>query len=487
MRAQWIERRRGLANVTQMHFARQGVTTEEMQHVARRENLPPELIRSEVARGRMIIPANSNHPELEPMCIGIASSCKINANIGNSQIDGDARSELHKLRGCLRYGADTVMDLSTGGDIPHIRNELLRASSVPLGTVPTYEAVERVKRVESLTPQDLLDIVEEQARQGVDYMTIHAGILRDFLPLAQHRITGIVSRGGALMAQWMLATGRENPWFTHFDQLCEIFARYDVSFSLGDSLRPGCLADASDEAQFAELRVLGHLTQKAWEHDVQVMIEGPGHVPMDQIEMNMKIEQEACFEAPFYVLGPLTTDVAPGYDHITSAIGAALAGWHGASMLCYVTPAEHLSLPNADDVRQGIIAYKIAAHAADVARRRAGARDRDDALSRARYAFDWNQQFALSLDPEAAKAKHDETLPHDAFKTAEFCAMCGPKFCSMKAHTHLEDKSHPAVVERAPEQLVQESLAFARQAALPRSGSVGQAQPIALGKKPAAA
>src|SRR5437762_1032158 len=487
MRAGWIEQRRGRPNVTQMHFARLGVTTEEMEHVARRERLPVEAVRSEVARGRMIIPANVNHPELEPMAIGIAATCKINANIGNSQVTSDVDGELVKLRACLEYGADTVMDLSTGGDIPHIRDVLIRASTVPLGTVPTYEAVERVKRIEELSAQDLLDVVEEQAKQGVDYMTIHAGILRDFLPLAQHRITGIVSRGGALMAQWMLATGKENPWYTHFDQLCDIFKKYDVSFSLGDSLRPGCLADASDEAQFAELRVLGYLTEKAWEHDVQVMIEGPGHVPMDQIEMNMKIEQQACFEAPFYVLGPLTTDVAPGYDHITSAIGAALAGWHGASMLCYVTPAEHLSLPNADDVRQGIIAYKIAAHAADVARRRPGARDRDDALSRARYAFDWNQQFALSLDPEAAKAKHDETLPHDAFKTAEFCAMCGPKFCSMKTHTHMADKDAPPVIERAPEPVVQDALAFARRAALPRTGSVAQPPPVGLGKKPAAA
>src|SRR3954464_4047672 len=392
MRAAWIEERRGFANVSQMHFARQGIVTQEMQHVARREGLPAELIRSEVGRGRMIIPANVNHPELEPMCIGIASSCKINANIGNSQIDGDAASELHKLQGCLKYGADTVMDLSTGGDIPQNRNALLRRSSVPLGTVPIYEAVERAKRIESLTAQDLLDIVEEQAKQGVDYMTIHAGILRDFLPLAQHRITGIVSRGGALMAQWMLATGRENPWFTHFDELCEIFARYDVSFSLGDSLRPGCLADASDEAQFAELRVLGHLTRKAWEHGVQVMIEGPGHVPMDQIEMNMRKEAEHCHEAPFYVLGPLVTDIAPGYDHITSAIGAALAGWHGASMLCYVTPAEHLGLPDLQDVRDGVIAYKIAAHAADVARHRKGARDWDDRMSDARWSFDWEKQ-----------------------------------------------------------------------------------------------
>src|SRR5438067_9637897 len=489
MRAACLEKRKGLGNVTQMHIARQGVVSEEMAHVALREGVPAGLVRSEVARGRMIIPANVKHPELEPMAIGIAAKCKINANIGNSQIVSDVDGELVKLRACLKHGADTVMDLSTGGDIPHIRGVLLRHSTVPLGTVPTYEAIERVKRVEELTAQDLLDIVEEQAKQGVDYMTIHAGILRDFLPLAQHRITGIVSRGGALMAQWMLATGRENPWFTHFDQLCEIFRKYDVSFSLGDSLRPGCLADASDEAQFAELRVLGYLTEKAWEHDVQVMIEGPGHVPMDQIEMNMKIEQQACSEAPFYVLGPLTTDVAPGYDHITSAIGAALAGWHGASMLCYVTPAEHLSLPNAEDVHQGIIAYKIAAHAADVARARPGARDRDDALSRARYAFDWNQQFALSLDPEAAKAKHDETLPHDAFKTAEFCAMCGPKFCSMKVHTHLAERDLPQIVEKAPLELINDSLEFARKAALPRTGSVVKPQPVALalGKKTAAA
>jgi phosphomethylpyrimidine synthase len=483
MRAGWIEQRCGRPNVTQMYFARLGTTTEEMEHVARRERLPAEVVRSEVARGRMIIPANVNHPELEPMAIGIAATCKINANIGNSQVTSDVDGELEKLRACLKHGADTVMDLSTGGDIPHIRDVLLRASTVPLGTVPTYEAVERVKRIEELSAQDLLDVVEEQAKQGVDYMTIHAGILRDFLPLAQHRITGIVSRGGALMAQWMMARGLENPYFTHFDALCEIFKKYDVSFSLGDSLRPGCLADASDQAQFAELKVLGYLTRKAWEHDVQVMIEGPGHVPMDQIEMNMKIEQEVCLEAPFYVLGPLTTDIAPGYDHITSAIGAAMAGWHGASMLCYVTPAEHLSLPNAEDVHQGIIAYKIAAHAADVARARPGARDRDDALSRARYAFDWREQFRLSLDPEAAQRKHDETLPHDAFKTAEFCAMCGPKFCSMKVHTHLAERDLPAPVERADAQLVAESLAFAQVASVPRSGSVAAPAPVALGKR----
>jgi phosphomethylpyrimidine synthase len=483
MRAAWIERRRGTKNVTQMHFARAGTVTEEMEHVAKVEGLRAELVRSEVARGRMIIPANVMHPELVPMCIGIESRCKINANIGNSAVLGEVAGEVEKLDRCLKYGADTVMDLSTGGDIPHIRGVLLRRSTVPLGTVPMYEAIERVKRVEELTAQDLLDIVEEQAKQGVDYMTIHAGILREFLPLAQHRITGIVSRGGALMAQWMMATGKENPWFTHFDALCEIFKRYDVSFSLGDSLRPGCLADASDAAQFAELKVLGHLTKAAWKHDVQVMVEGPGHVPMDQIEMNMKKEREACSEAPFYVLGPLTTDIAPGYDHITSAIGAALAGWHGASMLCYVTPAEHLSLPNADDVKVGIIAYKIAAHAADVARHRPGARDRDDALSRARYGFDWNEQFRLSLDPEGARAKHDETLPHEAFKTAQFCSMCGPKFCSMKVHTHLEEKTNAPVTERADAQVVQEALAYAREHALPREGSVAQPQPVGLGAK----
>jgi phosphomethylpyrimidine synthase len=482
MRAAWIDRRRGQQNVTQMHYARSGVLTEEMEHVARRERLPAELVRAEVARGRMIIPANINHPELEPMAIGIAAKCKINANIGNSQVLSDVDGELKKLRHCLKFGADTVMDLSTGGDIPHIRDVLLRHSNVPLGTVPMYEAIERVKHVESLKPQDLLDIVEEQAKQGVDYMTIHAGVLRAFLPLAQHRITGIVSRGGALMAQWMIATGRENPWFTHFDNLCEIFKKYDVSFSLGDSLRPGCLADASDEAQFAELKVLGELTKRAWEHDVQVMIEGPGHVPMDQIEMNMKIEAQWCHEAPFYVLGPLVTDIAPGYDHITSAIGAALAGWHGASMLCYVTPAEHLSLPDAEDVHQGIIAYKIAAHAADVARKRPGSRDRDDALSRARYGFDWKQQFALSLDPDEAQRKHDATLPHEAFKTAEFCSMCGPKFCSMKVHTHLGEKGEVAITESADPALVEEALRLAKAAALPREEPAAPAQPVKLGK-----
>ncbi|HEX7625337.1 MAG TPA: phosphomethylpyrimidine synthase ThiC [Anaeromyxobacteraceae bacterium] len=439
MRAEWIAKRRDHTNVSQMHYARQGVVTEEMRHVAKRERLPEEKVREEVARGRMIIPANVKHPELEPMAIGFAATCKINANIGNSAVVGDIEEELEKLRVCLKHGADTVMDLSTGGHIPQIREAILRHSSLPIGTVPIYECLTHVKEVQDLTPKGMLEIIEAQAAQGVDYMTIHAGVLRDFIPLAAHRVTGIVSRGGALMAQWMISNKAENPLYTHFDAICEIFKRYDVAFSLGDGLRPGCLADASDAAQFAELRVLGDLTRRAWKHDVQVMVEGPGHVPLDQIPMNMQKERELCDEAPFYVLGPLVTDIAPGYDHITSAIGATIAAQHGAAMLCYVTPKEHLGLPDAEDVRQGIIAYKIAAHAADVALHRPGARDRDDALSRARYAFDWNEQFRLSLDPEAARAMHDETLPHEAFKTAEFCSMCGPKFCSMKIHGHLEE------------------------------------------------
>jgi len=453
MRRNGVEKRRGDACVTQMHYARRGVVTEEMAHVAKREKLPVETIREEVARGRMIIPANVNHPELEPMAIGFAATCKINANIGNSAVLGDVAEELDKLKVCVQYGADTVMDLSTGGDIPVIREAILRHSTLPVGTVPIYECLAHVKHVEDLTPKMLLEIIEAQAAQGVDYMTIHAGVLRAFVPLAAHRITGIVSRGGAIMAQWMIANKAENPLYTHFDQVCEIFKRYDVAFSLGDGLRPGCLADASDAAQFAELKVLGELTRRAWKHDVQVMVEGPGHVPLDQIPMNMQKERELCDEAPFYVLGPLVTDVAPGYDHITSAIGATIAAQHGAAMLCYVTPKEHLGLPNADDVRQGIIAYKIAAHAADVALHRPGARDRDDALSRARYRFDWNEQFRLSLDPERAKAMHDETLPQDAFKSAEFCSMCGPKFCSMKIHGHLEEAAAQAEERNAAKPL----------------------------------
>ncbi len=430
-------------NNTQMHHARQGKITKEMEAVAQVENLSKELIRDEVARGRMIIPANVNHTSLKPMAIGIASKCKINANIGNSAVTSNVEEELDKLHMAIHYGADTVMDLSTGGNIDKIREAIIAISPVPIGTVPIYQAIQKVKKVDDLTEDDLIDIVEHQAKQGVDYMTIHAGVLRDFIPLTRNRITGIVSRGGALIAQWMIANNKENPWYTHFEKLCEIFKKYDVSFSLGDGLRPGCLADASDKAQFAELKILGELTKKAWAHDVQVMIEGPGHVPMDQIDMNVKKEMEYCFEAPFYVLGPLVTDIAPGYDHITSAIGAALAGWSGAAMLCYVTPKEHLGLPNKNDVREGVIAYKIAAHAADIARQRKGARDRDDALSRARFNFNWKEQFRLSLDPERAKGYHDETLPAEGFKDAHFCSMCGPKFCSMEVTQKIREMPWP--------------------------------------------
>jgi phosphomethylpyrimidine synthase len=421
-----------------MHYARKGVITEEMMYVARRENLPAELVRSEVARGRMIIPANIRHTNLEPMAIGIASRCKINANIGNSAVTSNIEEELEKLRYAIRFGADTVMDLSTGGDLEAIRRAIIANSPAPVGTVPVYEAVARVRRVEDITPELMLEVIEEQAEQGVDYMTIHAGILVEHIPLAAKRITGIVSRGGSILAQWMVRNHRQNMLYERFEDICKIFQKYDVAFSLGDGLRPGCLADASDEAQFAELKTLGELTKKAWEYDVQVMIEGPGHVPMDQIQMQVEKEMELCHEAPFYTLGPLVTDIAPGYDHITSAIGAAMIGWYGASMLCYVTPKEHLGLPNKDDVRAGIIAYKIAAHAADIARKRPGARDRDDELSRARYAFDWKRQFELSLDPEMAQAMHDETLPDEGFKEAHFCSMCGPKFCSMNISAHLE-------------------------------------------------
>ncbi len=438
IRREWVAKRTGPI-VTQMHYARQGVVTEEMEYVARRENLAPEAVRDEVARGRMIIPANLRHVELEPMAIGIAAKCKINANIGNSATTSDVEQEAGKLMTAVRYGADTVMDLSTGGDIHAIREAILRSSSVPIGTVPIYEAISRVKHVRDLTPDLMLEVIEEQAEQGVDYMTIHAGVLRGHIPLTRHRITGIVSRGGAIMAQWAVENNRENFLYERFPDICRIFQRYDVSFSLGDGLRPGSIADASDAAQFAELQTLGELTKKAWEYDVQVMIEGPGHIPMDQIKLQVDKERELCYEAPFYTLGPLVTDIAPGYDHITSAIGAAMIGWHGASMLCYVTPKEHLGLPNQEDVHQGIIAYKIAAHAADLARHRAGARDRDDAISYARFLFDWNKQFELSLDPETARSMHDETLADDYYKDAKFCSMCGPKFCSMNATQVMEE------------------------------------------------
>src|SRR3954468_20030631 len=438
MRTEWVAKRKNDSNRTQMHYARQGVVTEEMRYIANRERIDPELVRSEVARGRMIIPANVHHANLEPMCIGVASKCKINSNIGNSAVLSDIEGELDKLRYSVKFGADTVMDLSTGGDIPAIRKAIIADSPVPIGTVPIYEALSRVRRVEDLSKQVMLEVIEEQAEQGVDYMTIHAGVLVQHIPLTTRRVTGIVSRGGSILAEWMVKNHKQNMLYESFEDICKIFQKHDVSFSLGDGLRPGSVADASDDAQFAELKTLGELTKIAWEYDVQVMIEGPGHIPMDQIEMQVQKENEMCYEAPFYTLGPLVTDIAPGYDHITSAIGAAMIGWYGASMLCYVTPKEHLGLPNRDDVRAGIIAYKIAAHAADIARKRPGARDRDDALSRARYTFDWNKQFELSLDPETARSMHDETLPEEGFKDAAFCSMCGPKFCSMNHSSKVE-------------------------------------------------
>jgi phosphomethylpyrimidine synthase len=420
--------------MTQLEAARKGIVTPEMEFVARREELEVELIRSEVARGRMVIPANKVHltKKLQPMCIGIAAKCKINANIGNSAVTGKVEDELEKLHTAVALGSDTVMDLSTGGNIDSIRQAIIDASPVPIGTVPVYQVIQQVRDPRDITPRMLLDMVEHQARQGVDYMTIHAGVLLEYVALTSNRVTGIVSRGGSLMAAWMVAHHQQNPWYTHFDELCEIMRAYDVTFSLGDGMRPGCLADANDKAQFAELKTLGELTLKAWEHGCQVMIEGPGHIPMHLVKMNIEKERELCHDAPFYVLGPLVTDIAPGYDHITSAIGAALAAEAGASMLCYVTPKEHLGLPNKDDVRQGVIAYKIAAHAGDIARGRANVRQRDDELSKARFEFDWNRQFELSLDPETARKMHDETLPQEVFKSAKFCSMCGPKFCSMR-------------------------------------------------------
>ncbi|OGW89367.1 MAG: phosphomethylpyrimidine synthase [Omnitrophica bacterium RIFCSPLOWO2_01_FULL_50_24] len=449
-RSVWTAKRKGELNVTQMHYARKGIVTEEMAFVARRENLDPELIRSEVALGRMIIPANINHARLEPMCIGIASTCKINANIGNSALSSNVDQELEKLHYAVHLGSDTVMDLSTGGDLDFIRTTLIQASPVPLGTVPIYQALEEVGgKPEELSAELMLDVIERQARQGVDYMTIHAGVLLEYVPLVAKRITGIVSRGGSLMAKWCVAHHKQNFLFTHFDEISEIFKTYDVSFSLGDGLRPGCLADASDKAQFAELKTLGELTQKAWQHDVQVMIEGPGHVPIDQLKLQMDQELALCHEAPFYTLGPLVTDIAPGYDHITSAIGAAMIGWYGASMLCYVTPKEHLGLPNAEDVKQGVIAYKIAAHAADIARHRKGARDRDDELSKARFTFNWEKQFELSLDPQTARSMHDETLPQDGFKEAPFCSMCGPRYCSMNISQEMTDLGKIALAQKA--------------------------------------
>jgi phosphomethylpyrimidine synthase len=436
---------------TQMHHARQGQITEQMRRVAEREELAPEVVRDEVARGRLVIPANVHHlaKRLDPMGIGKVARVKINANIGNSAVTSDITGELEKLHHAVHYGADTVMDLSTGGDIDAIRQAIIDASPVPIGTVPIYQAITETGKVEDLSADDLLDMVEHQARQGVDYMTIHAGVLREHVPHALGRVTGIVSRGGSLHAYWMTAHNAQNPFYAHFDRVLEIARRYDVTLSLGDGLRPGSVADANDRAQFAELAVLGELTEKAWAQDVQVMIEGPGHIPMHLIEVNVRRQKAICHEAPFYTLGPLVTDVAPGYDHITSAIGAAMIGWYGADMLCYVTRKEHLGLPNAEEVREGVIAYKIAAHAADIARGRRGARDRDDALSRARFGFDWNEQFRLSLDPDRARELHDEALPADYFKSAEFCAMCGPKFCSMHITREIERHygAQPVVAE----------------------------------------
>src|ERR1700693_3366251 len=441
-RTEWLAKRKADnndGNFSQMHYARLGAMTDEMQYIAHREKLTPELVRDEVARGRMIIPANINHPELEPMAIGVDSLCKINANIGNSAVTSNIDEELKKLHTAVHYGADTVMDLSTGGDIPTIREAIIRHSPVPIGTVPIYEAISRVKRVEDLNTSVMLEVIEEQAEQGVDYMTIHAGVLIQYLPMVSKRITGIVSRGGAILAQWMAYHHKQNFLYECFEDICKISTKYDVSFSLGDGLRPGCIADASDEAQFAELKTLGELTKIAWKYDVQVMIEGPGHIPMHKIKEQVELENEYCYEAPFYTLGPLVTDIAPGYDHITSAIGAAMIGWYGASMLCYVTPKEHLGLPNEKDVKDGIIAYKIAAHAADLARHRPGAQDRDDALSYARYTFDWETQFALSLDPATARSMHDETLPDDFYKEAASCSMCGPTFCSMNYSSKVDE------------------------------------------------
>ncbi|MFA9372932.1 MAG: phosphomethylpyrimidine synthase ThiC [Poseidonibacter sp.] len=430
---EWLENHKNDKVRTQMYYARQGIVTPDMEYVAKIEKVDPEVIRSEIARGRLIIPANVNHKHVVPMAIGIASSCKINANIGSSALASDVAGEIEKVDVCLKYGADTIMDLSTGGDLDSIRTAVIEHSTVPIGTVPIYQILHDCKdKIEDLSIDVMLKVLEKQAQQGVSYFTIHAGFLLENMPNVAKRKMGIVSRGGSLMAAWMMHYHKENPFYEAFDDILEICRKYDVSLSLGDSLRPGCLADASDPAQLSELKVLGELTLRAWEKDVQVMIEGPGHVPLNQIERNMKLEKEYCHEAPFYILGPLVTDIAAGYDHISSAIGAAVGGWHGASMLCYVTPKEHLGLPNAADVRDGIIAYKIAAHAADIARGRKGARDIDDEMSDARYGFDWNRQFELCLDPDRAREYHDETLPQDVFKEAEFCSMCGPKFCSYK-------------------------------------------------------
>ncbi|MES5929478.1 phosphomethylpyrimidine synthase ThiC [Bacillus cereus group sp. MG9] len=421
------------ANVSQMHYARNGIITSEMEYVAIREGVEPEFVRKEIAEGRAILPANINHPEAEPMIIGRNFHVKVNANIGNSAVSSSIAEEVEKMTWATRWGADTIMDLSTGKNIHTTREWIIRNAPVPVGTVPIYQALEKVNGIaEDLTWEVYRDTLIEQAEQGVDYFTIHAGVLLRYIPITAKRMTGIVSRGGSIMAQWCLFHHKENFLYTHFEEICEIMKQYDVSFSLGDGLRPGSIADANDEAQFSELETLGELTKIAWKHDVQVMIEGPGHVPMHLIKENMEKELDICQGAPFYTLGPLTTDIAPGYDHITSAIGAAMIGWFGTAMLCYVTPKEHLGLPNKDDVRTGVITYKIAAHAADLAKGHKTAHQRDDALSKARFEFRWRDQFNLSLDPERAMEYHDETLPAEGAKTAHFCSMCGPKFCSMR-------------------------------------------------------
>jgi len=440
------------ANVTQMHYARRGVVTPEMEFVAIRENVEPEFVRDEVARGRAIIPSNVNHPESEPMIVGRNFLVKINANIGNSAVTSTIDEEVEKMTWATRWGADTVMDLSTGKNIHETREWILRNSPVPIGTVPIYQALEKVNgKAEELTWELYRDTLIEQAEQGVDYFTIHAGVLLRYVPLTAGRVTGIVSRGGSILAKWCLAHHQENFLYTHFEEICEIMKAYDVAFSLGDGLRPGCQADANDAAQFAELETLGELTKIAWKHDVQVMIEGPGHVPMHLIRENMDKQLTICSEAPFYTLGPLVTDIAPGYDHITSAIGAAMIGWFGTAMLCYVTPKEHLGLPNKKDVKDGVIAYKIAAHAADVAKGHPGARHWDDVLSAARFEFRWEDQFNLSLDPETAREFHDETLPAQGAKVAHFCSMCGPHFCSMKITQEVREYAERGMEQKSKE------------------------------------
>jgi phosphomethylpyrimidine synthase len=435
LREEWVVDRLKSAdgNLSQMHYARRGILTEEMTYVAAREGCEVEFVRNELAAGRAIIPANIRHTELEPMIIGRNFCVKVNSNIGNSAIGSSIPEEVEKMQRSIRWGADTVMDLSTGADIHLTREAIIRNSPVPIGTVPLYQALEKIDgKAEDLTFELFLETIIEQAEQGVDYFTIHAGVRLCHVPLTAKRLTGIVSRGGSIMAKWCLAHHKENFLYERFDELCEVMKKYDVSFSLGDGLRPGCIADANDEAQFAELETLGELTAKAWEHDVQVMIEGPGHIPLHKIKENIDKAIEVCFDAPFYTLGPLTTDIAPGYDHITSAIGAANIGWWGTSMLCYVTPKEHLGLPNADDVKTGVITYKIAAHASDLGRGSAKAQEWDDEMSQARFEFRWEDQFRLALDPQTARSYHDETLPAEAAKTAHFCSMCGPHFCSMK-------------------------------------------------------